>query len=95
MFDDLPPAELLETTHSFPCQYTFKVIGRSDPHFVGRVVSAVRVELDESAEPPFSSRLSSGGKHVSVTIEPMMRDAEHVLSVYRSLQQIDGLLMLM
>lgn len=95
MFEGFPTEELLESTHSFPCTYRFKVIGAADDHFVGRVLAAVCQELDEGIEPPFSTRTTAGGRHVSVTIEPEMETAAHVISVYLRLQQLEGLVMLM
>lgn len=95
MFDGLPNIELLESTHAFPCQYTFKVIGSAEDHFVGRVLAAVKAELEESAEPSFSCRSTAAGRHVCVTIEPDVRSAAHVLDIYRGLQGVEGLVMLL
>lgn len=95
MFDGIPSIELLESTHAFPCRFVFKAIGSSENQFVGRVVAAVRAELDETMEPAFSSRTTSGGRHVCVTIEPEMQDAAHVVSVYLRLRQVEGLVMLL
>lgn len=93
--DDLPRIELLESTHSFPGPYVFKVIGAAEGNFVGRVIAAVRSELDESIEPSFSIRRTAGARHVCVTIEPPVADGEQVLAIYRSLQKLDGLVMLL
>ena len=93
--DRLPAIELLESTHSFPCSYTFKVIGLAEGNFVGRVLHAVRRVLPEDAEPPFSSRQTAGGKHVSVTIEPTLETADDVLAVYRELVELQGLVLLL
>lgn len=95
MLEHLPSIELLEATHAFPCAYTFKVIGHTDDHFVGRVVGAVRALLDACEEPAFSSRKTHGGKYVCVTIEPIMSSASHVLQMYRQLRELDGLVMLL
>lgn len=94
MFNGLPSAELLNATHEFPCAYVFKAIGSTEDHFVARVIAAVRSELDESEEPSFSTRQTPGGRHVCVTIEPEMQSADHVISVYARLQQVEGLVML-
>ncbi|SFH93987.1 YbeD family protein [Planctomicrobium piriforme] len=94
MNSGLPNIELLESTHNFPCRYTFKAIGESNDHFVGRVLSAVKASLDESMEPSFSTRATTAGRHICVTIEPDVQNAEHVLSIYRELQQVEGLVML-
>lgn len=93
--NQLPQRELLEATHSFPGTYTFKAIGAADDHFVGRVVTAVRRHLDENVEPSFSTRSTSGGRHVCVTIEPPVSDADDVLVIYASLQQVEGLVLLL
>jgi uncharacterized protein len=94
MFDGLPSTELLNSTHEFPGPYVFKAIGSTENQFVARVIAAVRAELDESEEPSFSTRRTPGGRHVCVTIEPEMQSADHVISVYLRLQQIEGLVML-
>lgn len=91
----LPDLELLESTHPFPCPYTFKAIGSSDDHFVGRVLSAVKGCLEDSAEPPFSCRKTPSGRHVCVTIEPEVANASHVHQIYLALQELEGLFMLM
>lgn len=94
MSDEYETLRLLEETHSFPCPYLFKVIGLPENNFVGRVLAAVRSELDEDAEPPFSSRRSSKGRHVSVSIEPTVREGRQVMRIYRNLQGLDGVEML-
>ncbi len=93
--NDMPAIELLESTHTFPCRYMYKVIGRAEGNFVGRVLSAVRSELPPDAEPSFSSRKTSGGRHVSVTIEPDVETAADVLAIYRSLRELEGLVLLL
>jgi putative lipoic acid-binding regulatory protein len=91
--DDLPAVELLESTHTFPGVYVFKVIGRSDGAFVERVVAATRQALDWAADPPFRVRRAAGGRHVAVTLEPYVATAQEVLAVYRRLRETDGLVM--
>ena len=95
MSSGIPTVELLESTHSFPCEYVFKVIGWAEGQFVGRVVHAVRSELREEIEPSFSSRTTAGGRHVCVTIRPLMDEAGQVIKVYQRLQELDGLVMLL
>jgi putative lipoic acid-binding regulatory protein len=95
MFNGLPNVELLESTHDFPCRYTFKAIGLAEDHFVGRVLAAVKTRLDESAEPSFSTRSTTTGRHICVTIEPDVENAAHVLEIYRGLSEIEGLVMLL
>jgi putative lipoic acid-binding regulatory protein len=87
--------ELLESYHRFPCSYTFKAIGKVENGFIARVVAAVRDELAFAADPPYHVRQSSGGRHVSVTLEPRMDSAQRVLDVYRRLRNISGVVLLL
>ncbi len=86
--------ELLESTHTFPGPYIFKVIGRTDLGFVARAVAAVRDELGEAEDPPYRVRESVGGRHIAVTLEPEVQTAGQVLAVYRRLSTTAGLVML-
>jgi putative lipoic acid-binding regulatory protein len=92
---EFPTIELLEDTHNFPTAYVFKVIGKADRGFLARAVAAVREELKINIDPPYSSRDAVGGRHVSVTFEPMVFTAHEVIAVYRRLSQLDGLVMLL
>jgi putative lipoic acid-binding regulatory protein len=92
--EQLPAIELLESTHHFPGPYMFKVIGRVDNGFVARVVAAVREELDEAVDPPFSVREAVGGRHVAVTLQPRLQSAHQVLAVYRRVRSLAGLVVL-
>lgn len=89
--DNLPSAELLDQTHEFPGPYTFKAIGRAEGGFVARIVAAVREELEGEIDPPYRVRATSAGRHVAVTLEPVVRNAWEVLAVYQRLGQVSGL----
>ena len=90
---DLPSVELLEQTHQFPGAYMFKAIGEDDHTFAGRVVAAVRHETADEHEPAIRIRKTASGRHVCVTIEPHVSDAQQVLSIYARLYALDGLVM--
>lgn len=79
----------LKEVHSFPGSYVFKVIGANSDQFVDRVVEVVVEATGEGAEPDVSTRESSGGKHVSVTMSLKVADAETVLEVYDALKAVD------
>ncbi len=89
--DELPAIELLENNHEFPGPYVFKAIGLVENGFVARVVAAVRDELAQEVDPPFRVRQSTGGKHISVTLEPTVQSAQQVLAVYRCIRKQAGL----
>jgi putative lipoic acid-binding regulatory protein len=90
----LPSAELLEATHRFPGPYLFKAIGLVEDGFAARVVAAVREELRLDADPQVQFRESAGGRHVAVSITPVVRSASDVLAVYRRIQTLTGLVVL-
>lgn len=92
--DYQPSLELLESTHTFPGPFMFKVVGAADDQFVGRVVSAVRSRLPEDMEPAFSTRHTANGRHVCVTIEPVVAGAAEVIDLYAVLKDIPGVVML-
>src|SRR5947207_3174560 len=64
----MPPIELLESTHTFPGPYTFKVIGKAERGFAARAVAAVRDALAFEADPPFTTREATGGRHVALAL---------------------------
>ena len=90
-----PPRELLEQTHSFPCKFMFKVIGKANDDFASRVVAAVRGALNQDFDAPYELRETSGGRHVAVTIEPWVESSQQVIEIYTAIQKLDGLVMQM
>lgn len=91
----LPPIELLQATHRFPGPYVFKVIGGAEPAFASRVVAAVREEMGYERDPSYDTRESSGGRHVAITLELLVRSAEQVHAVYRRLMAVPGVLVML
>ena len=94
MKNSLPTFDLLEEAHVFPCPYLFKVIGKPEQGFLARVIAVVREELLIEIDPPYRVREAVGGRHVSVTLEPVVQSAHQVLAIYRRLGALDGLVML-
>jgi putative lipoic acid-binding regulatory protein len=95
MNTSLPTVDLLEQTHAFPGTYVFKAIGKADRGFLARVVAAVREELSFEVDPPSRVRETVGGRHLAVTLEPIVQSPQQVLAVYRRLGMLDGLVMLL
>ena len=93
--ENIPSIELLEATHTFPGPYTFKVIGHSADDFVGRVVGAVREELEHSNDPHYAVRQTSGGDRISITLSPYIDAADQVQAIYRRIGELAGLIMLL
>jgi len=88
---------LLEQCHSFPCIYMFKVIGENTSAFYGAVLAEVSTELGGmmGQKANLTSRLSSGGKYLSVTLRLEMESAEQVLKLYERFSKVKGLRSLM
>ncbi len=94
MKNPLPTCDLLDRTHSFPCPYLFKIIGKADPGFLARAVAIVREELLADVDPSYRVRESVGGRHLAVTLEPVVQSAQQIIAIYRRLSALDGLVML-
>ncbi|MCA8988861.1 MAG: DUF493 domain-containing protein [Planctomycetaceae bacterium] len=95
MKSHLPPKDLLEATHQFPCPYTFKIIGEANEQFIEEIVGAVRLALELEFDPPYQQRESAGGRHVALTFEPMMQSSEEVLAVYSEIQKSEHVILLL
>ena len=80
----------LNDVHTFPGSYVFKIIGENSPEFVTRTVQACLNVLGPNATPSVTTRESSGKRHVSVTVDAIVDDAEMVLRVYDILGKLDG-----
>ncbi|MFM8316434.1 MAG: DUF493 family protein [Deltaproteobacteria bacterium] len=91
----LPPIELLESVHSFPGPYTFKIILRNEDSIQGIVLEQIQKTLNLGSKPQASSRISENAKHLSLTVELNLQTAQQVHLVYRSLEQISGVLLLL
>ena len=55
----------------------------------------MREQLSVDIVPPYHMRSTSGGRHVSVTIEPYFESAWDVIAMYGRIQEIEGLVLLM
>ena len=95
MSTNLPPLDLLERTHRFPCAYVFKAIGSVEAGFAARVVAGVRETLNQEIDPPHRFRQSTSGRHVSVTLEPTVESAEEILAIYERIARMPGLIVLL
>lgn len=81
--------ERLEDVHSFPGEYTFKVIGSNSPEFVSSVIQAAVNILGKTADPDVDTRESSKGNHISVTLTVSVSQADVILDIYEAFQQMD------
>ena len=92
--DNVPSQDLLESTHPFPGTYQIKAIGAADDDFVGRVVAAAASELATPGELDHSVRVTPNGKHVSLTLEMNVQNADQVRAIYAKLRNVKGVTLL-
>ncbi len=91
----LPPIELLKLSHSFPGPYTFKVIVEASPDIVEKLITELSKLLNWQASPQYSSRTTDSGKHIAITLEPVMRTPEEVHTVYNHLGSMQGVILIL
>lgn len=81
--------ETLRETHSFPCEFDFKVIGDNSEAFVAQVAQVGVNVLGDDAEPEVTTRESSDGTYVSVTMTVAVDSAGAILDIYEGMETID------
>ncbi len=78
----------LNEIHTWPSVYMFKFVLENDE----AKMTALRGVFDETAE--FSTRESTKGKYISLTVRMMMLDADSIFDHYRRASEIGGILAL-
>jgi uncharacterized protein len=92
--DYRPSIELLESTHPFPGVYQIKAIGRADDDFESRIVEAVCSVLPARSDLDHSVRTTPGGRHVALTLDVSVQNAEQVRAIYAEIKEVPGLTLL-
>lgn len=72
----------------FPCSFPFKVVGDASDTLADRVVAVVQQHAPGDYSP--TSKASSKGSYVSVTIRVTVTSKEHIETLYTALAAIDG-----
>jgi putative lipoic acid-binding regulatory protein len=86
---ELPEGGLLE----FPCEISIKAMGLACDEFELLVVELVRQHAPQLGENAVSSRLSSGGKYVSVSVRVQAQSREQMDAIYQALSDHQQVLM--
>lgn len=86
--DDMSFLEKLKAAHSFPCAYTFKLIGDNDPALEKSALAELHAVLPD-ATPKISSRTSAKGNHLSLTLVLDVPDAETVQDLYQRFHALE------
>lgn len=81
--------EKLENAHDFPQDYLYKFIIPSDANKLSEIY-----RVFDGLEHTISNRDSKTGKYVSININAFVLDADQVISLYKEVAKIEGVMML-
>jgi uncharacterized protein len=81
-----------ETLFHFPCKFPIKAMGLNETDFDLRVVEIVRRHSPDIAEGAINSRLSNGGKYMSVTVTITARSKRQLDAIYQDLSDSEAVL---
>jgi putative lipoic acid-binding regulatory protein len=82
-----------ETLLEFPCEFSIKTMGKTDPHFENEVIEIVLKHVPDLYEGAVKSRPSKGGKWVSVTITITATSKAQLDAIYMDLSSFDKVVM--
>ncbi len=82
-----------ETLLAFPCEFSIKAMGLSDPDFDALVVGLVRQHALDIPENAVRTRSSKGGKYLSVTVTITATSKAQLDAIYQSLTDHEQVLM--
>ena len=81
-----------ETLLRFPCKFPIKAVGLNCADFDARVVEIVRRHSPDISEGAVNSRLSSGGKYISVTVTITAQSKPQLDAIYQELSDSESVL---
>ena len=82
-----------DTLEQFPCVYTFKIFGRRSDRFVDRVRTIITATLGALPGDALTTRESSRGRYLSVTVLVRVESREQLERVYADLRAEDEVLL--
>ncbi|MCU7876010.1 MAG: DUF493 domain-containing protein [Candidatus Thiodiazotropha sp. (ex. Lucinoma kazani)] len=82
-----------ETLLKFPCDFPIKVMGKAEPGFEAMIIELVRRHTSEVLETAVNSRLSKGGKWVSITINLRAESKDQLDAIYLDLSAHEKVVM--
>ena len=74
-----------ESPLKFPCEFPIKAMGEARNDFDSLVVGIIRKHSPDLTEGAVRTRLSSGGKYVSVTVTVNARNRQQLDAIYMEL----------
>lgn len=86
------PTDDTEDLLEFPCRFPIKVMGRDDAEFQAHVLQIISAHVEDIAADDITSRSSSKGKFLAVTVTIDAQNQEHLDRIYRTLTASDRVL---
>jgi hypothetical protein len=86
------PTDDKEGLLEFPCRFPIKVMGRDDAEFQAHVLQIISAHVEDIAADDITSRSSSKGKFLAVTVTIDAQNQEHLDRIYRTLTASDRVL---
>lgn len=82
-----------ESPLTFPCEFPIKAMGRAGDDFDALVVGIVRRHAQNIYENAVKTRLSNGGKYISVTVTIQAESRQQLDNIYMDLTANERVLM--
>jgi len=82
-----------ESLLTFPCDFHIKVMGKAEPGFDAIVAELVRRHAPDLSEGAITSRASSGGKWISVTVVLKAESKAQLDAIYLDLTAHEKIVM--
>jgi hypothetical protein len=79
----------------FPCSFPIKVMGRHGPDFEADVIAMVCGHLGPGTMPAVSSRASSNGRFLAVTVTIVAESRNQLDDIYRTLTASEQVLVVL
>ena len=80
----------LDLNHDFPGNYLYKfILTNHDEEKLGELY-----QVFDNLEYSLTTKESSNGKYLSVTISCFVLDSNHVIKIYKDVSKIEGIIML-
>ena len=78
---------------TFPCEFPIKVMGEAAGDFDALVVGIVRQHCPDLYENAVKTRLSNGGRYISVTVTVQAQSRQQLDDIYMALTSHERVLM--
>jgi putative lipoic acid-binding regulatory protein len=80
---------------TFPCTFSLKVMGANQDDFESLVLEIIQKHASIATGGAVTSRLSQGGRFLSVTVHIMAESQEQLDAIYRELSAHERVLMML